>query len=186
MSRNTILRSMHDLGLAAWFGGSLMGAAGLNAAAGAVTDPRERSVVAATGWDRWTPVNAAAIGAHLLGAAGLLAANRQRLVAQRGVASMSAAKTLLTGSALAVTGLARLEGRKVSERAGVPVAAGAKPLAETPDDVAEPQQRLRALQWAVPATTAALLVLSAFAGEQQRASEVGRGLRRRVTAKLPG
>ena len=27
---NTVSRSLHDLGLAAWFGGSLMGAVGLN------------------------------------------------------------------------------------------------------------------------------------------------------------
>jgi hypothetical protein len=31
---NTVARSLHDLGLAAWFGGSLMGAVGLNGAAG--------------------------------------------------------------------------------------------------------------------------------------------------------
>ncbi|CAM5474167.1 hypothetical protein SSPIM334S_01561 [Streptomyces spiroverticillatus] len=31
--RNTFLRSAHDLGLAAWFGGSLMGAVGVNGAA---------------------------------------------------------------------------------------------------------------------------------------------------------
>jgi hypothetical protein len=30
---NTVARSLHDLGLAAWFGGSLMGAVGLNGAA---------------------------------------------------------------------------------------------------------------------------------------------------------
>ena len=125
MSRNTIMRSMHDLGLAAWFGGSLMGAVGLNAAAGVVTDARQRSEVANAGWDRWTPVNAAAIGAHLLGGAGVLAANRDRLVAQRGVGAMTAVKTLLTGVALATTALARAEGRKVSDRSGVPVASGA-------------------------------------------------------------
>ena len=33
--RNTVLRSMHDTGLAGWSGGSLMGAAGLNGAASA-------------------------------------------------------------------------------------------------------------------------------------------------------
>ena len=31
--RNTVIRGLHDLGLAAWFGGSLMGAVGLNKAA---------------------------------------------------------------------------------------------------------------------------------------------------------
>jgi len=186
MARNTVLRSMHDLGLAAWFGGSLMGAVGLNAAAAAPSDPRERSRVANAGWDRWTPLNGAAIGAHLLGAAGLLVANRQRLVAQQGVASMSLAKTALTGAALAVTALARAEGAKVSQRDGAPVAAGAEPLSETPEDVTEAQQRLRLLQWAVPASTGALLLISAYAGEQQRASEVRSGVRQRLTAKLPG
>jgi hypothetical protein len=32
------------------------------------------------------------------------------------------------------------------------------------------------LQWAVPVITGALVVVSSFAGEQQRASEVRRGL----------
>jgi hypothetical protein len=36
---NTVARTLHDLGLAAWFGGSLMGATGLNGAAAAVEDP---------------------------------------------------------------------------------------------------------------------------------------------------
>src|SRR5580693_7837599 len=31
-NRNTIIRSMHDLGAAAWFGGTLMGAVGVNGA----------------------------------------------------------------------------------------------------------------------------------------------------------
>ena len=41
---NTVARSLHDLGLAAWFGGSLMGAVGVNGAAGAVApgDPPRR------------------------------------------------------------------------------------------------------------------------------------------------
>jgi hypothetical protein len=33
---NTVARTLHDLGLAAWFGGSLMGATGLNGAASVV------------------------------------------------------------------------------------------------------------------------------------------------------
>ena len=36
---NTVSRSLHDLGLAAWFGGSLMGAVGLNGAAAQVDEP---------------------------------------------------------------------------------------------------------------------------------------------------
>ena len=33
MSGNSLVRSLHDLSAAAWFGGSLMGAVGLNGAA---------------------------------------------------------------------------------------------------------------------------------------------------------
>ena len=39
---NTIARTLHDLGLASWFGGSLMGASGLNGAASVVEDPSQR------------------------------------------------------------------------------------------------------------------------------------------------
>lgn len=84
--RNTLVRSMHDLGLAAWFGGSLMGAVGLNGAAANASDPRERLSLSADGWGRWAPVNAAAIGSHLLGGIGLIAGNTNRLAHQRGAA----------------------------------------------------------------------------------------------------
>jgi hypothetical protein len=52
---NTVARTLHDLGLAAWFGGSLMGATGVNGAAAVVQDPTQRLRVANTGWARWTP-----------------------------------------------------------------------------------------------------------------------------------
>jgi hypothetical protein len=64
---NTLARSLHDLGLAAWFGGSLMGAVGLNGAAAVVDAPEQRLRVANTGWARWTPVNLAGIAAHVAG-----------------------------------------------------------------------------------------------------------------------
>ena len=118
MARNTMSRTLHDVGLAAWFGGSLMGAVGLNAAAGAVDDPAQRGRVVNEGWDRWTPLNAGAIGAHLLGGAAILLANRKRVAGQQGVAGMTAVKTVLTGAALGVTAYSRILGRKVAAREG--------------------------------------------------------------------
>lgn len=56
-----------------------MGAVGLNGAAAAVDDPRQRARTSNAGWARWTPVNAAAIGAHLLGAARLTQTERGRI-----------------------------------------------------------------------------------------------------------
>ena len=180
MARNTLSRTLHDVGLAAWFGGSLMGAVGLNAAAGAVDDPAQRGRVANEGWDRWTPLNAGAIGAHLLGGAAILAANRKRVAGQKGVAGMTTAKTLMTAAALGVTAYSRVLGRKVASQKDMPVGSGTDPIAQTPDDVAKAQQQLKALQWAVPATTAAILALNSYAGEQQRPSEVNKGMRGRV------
>ena len=96
--RNTVLRSMHDMGLAGWFGGSLMGAVGLNGAAAQAPNPAERLQIASAGWDRWAPVNLAAIGAHLAGAAGILVFEAPRVATQKGVGAMSVVKTALTAS----------------------------------------------------------------------------------------
>ncbi|CAN5256113.1 hypothetical protein BH20ACT5_BH20ACT5_03890 [soil metagenome] len=175
MSRNTVLRTLHDVGLAAWFGGSLMGAVGLNAAAGAVNDPKQRGLVANTGWDRWTPVNAAAIGAHLVGAAGLLVANRDRVADQAGVRESSAAKTVLTGLAIGVTAYSRVLGARVSKAGDVAVESGAQPNSQTPAQVADAQRQLSLIQWAIPGVTGALIAVSALQGEQQAAEEQLRG-----------
>ena len=116
MATNTVSRAMHDVGLAAWFGGTLANAVALNPAA-----------------------------------------------------------------ALGDTAYSRVLGKKVSARTDVPAASGTEPTASTPDDVAAAQKQLKALQWAIPALTGVLLVISAYAGEQQRASEVHKGVLQRIT-----
>ena len=182
MSRNTVLRSLHDVGLAAWFGGTLANAVALNPAASQPQSDHEKGQVANVGWDRWTPVNAAAIGAHIAGASGLLLANRNRVARQQGVGTMTIVKTVLTGAALAVTAYSRFVGRKVSERTDMPVASATEPAAETPQDVACAQRQLQSLQWAVPALTGSLVMLSSLADERQRPSGVARGVRRRIAS----
>ena len=182
MARNTLVRSMHDLGLAAWFGGTLANAIALNAAAGQASGASDAGEVANAGWDRWTPINAAAIGVHMVGSAGMLAGNAHRVGAQRGVAAMTVWKTALTAAALGVTAYSRVLGSKVSEQSDVPVSSGTEPTDSTPSDVADAQRQLSMLQWAVPALTGVLVVVNAFAGEQQRASEVRKGLAARFTS----
>jgi len=103
---NTVARTLHDLGLAAWFGGSLMGATGVNGAAAVVEDPTQRLRVANSGWARWTPLNLAGIAAHLAGGAVLTGANKGRLAGQQGVAAASTVKTALTVAALGTTAYA--------------------------------------------------------------------------------
>jgi hypothetical protein len=171
MARNTLSRSLHDVGLAAWFGGTLANAVALNAAASEADGDQATGDVANTGWDRWTPVNAVAIGAHLLGSVGQLRANAGRVAGQPGVGTMSTAKTLLTVAALGVTGYSRLLGQRVSA-AGAPGRSGTKPSKKTRADAAAAQLQLDKLQWVVPALTGALVAVSSYAGEQQRPSEV--------------
>jgi hypothetical protein len=182
MARNTLARSMHDVGLAAWFGGTLANAVALNAAAAQAGNPDRTGAVANVGWDRWTPVNAAAIGSHLVGSVGQLAGDAPRVAGQRGVGSMVLMKTALTVIALGATAYSRVLGKKVSAQTDVAAESGTEPAATTPDDVAAAQRRLAMLQWAVPAITGALVVVSAFAGEQQRATEVHKGFLHRILA----
>jgi len=173
--RNTLAHFLHDAGLAAWFGGSLMGAIGVNGAAADVDDPRQRARVANAGWGRWTPFNLVAIGAHLVGGAQLMRANKGRVATQKGVLANTNVKLALTGGALAATAYSRLLGQKVMNAGDVPVAGGTEPLPSTPPEVAKAQKQLKALQWAIPGLTGAVLASSSLHEEQQRPSEVLKG-----------
>jgi hypothetical protein len=177
---NTIARTLHDLGLAAWFGGSLMGATGVNGAAAVVQDPSQRLRVANSGWARWTPLNLAGIAAHLAGGAVLTGANKGRLAGQKGVAAASAVKTALTVAALGTTAYARVLGRRLERAGDVPVGGGTTPNPATPDEVTRAQRQLSVLQWAIPVLTGAVLVVNARMGEQQRPAQVTKGLVQRL------
>ncbi|MFJ5798721.1 hypothetical protein [Streptomyces decoyicus] len=181
--RNTGLRSMHDLGLAAWFGGSLMGAVGVNSAAQAEGGTwRNTARIASAGWAKWTPVNAAAIAVHLVGSSGLLAANAARAATQQGVAASTIAKTALTGAALAATAYARILGKKI-ELSSSDSPDDVEKAAQHPLDTDKAQQHLACMQWAVPALTGGLIVLNALHGEQQRPAEQIRGMLRRARSQ---
>jgi hypothetical protein len=177
---NTLARSLHEVGLAAWFGGSLMGAVGVNGAAAEVDSQAQRARVANAGWSKWTPVNLGAIAAHLAGATMLTFANKGRVAGQKGVAPVAVAKGAITGAALAATAVARGLGQKVIEAGDVPVEGGTEPAAATPPEVASAQRKLKTLQWAIPVLTGTLLVLDARMGEQQRPSQAVTGVVKRI------
>ena len=175
---NTFARSLSDVGLAAWFGGTLANAVALNKAA-APTGPGTAEAVAA-GWKAWTPVNLAAIGAHVVGGTAVTFANKERLVGQRGVATVSLVRTGVLVAALAATAYSRLVGQRVISSPSEPVSDGTTPTADTDPAVAKAQRQLSVLQWVVPALTAVMLILNAFQGEQQRPTSVARGVVDRI------
>ena len=174
--RNTVVRSLHDLGAAAWFGGSLMGAVGVNGAAAAVQDPKERAKIAAVGWAKWAPVNFVAMGAHLIGGAAILKANRGRAKNQEGVTANTITKLVPTGAAVGATFYSGALGAKTAQGDGHSVSGATEPTASTPDDVAAAQRQLKYLQWALPVLTGAIIVLGSQQGEQQRSTQVLAGL----------
>ena len=178
MARNTLSRSLHDLGLSAWFGGTLANAVALNAAAAEAGGDTGR--VANAGWDRWTPVNAVAIGAHLVGSVGQILGNKSRIAQQPGVKTMSGVKTLLTVAALGATAYSRSLGAKLDAAGNPKARSGTKPAKLTKSELADAMDQLDTLQWVIPALTGALVVVSSFAGEQQRASEAQSGVLRRL------
>lgn len=168
---NTMARSMHDLGLAAWFGGSLMGAVGLNGAASHARDPHERLTLSSKGWGMWAPVNATAVGAHVVGSVALIAANRTRLATQPGASLNTVVKTGLTVLAAGVTAYSGMLGAKVgkqAEEAGEGGESATEPGGSTSPELAAALKQLKAMQWAIPVLTGVLVVLSAQQGEQQR------------------
>jgi len=180
VTTNTVARSLNDIGLAGWFGGSLMGAVAVNRAPTDVEDQRDRSRFANGVWRRWWKVQVGCMTAAAVGGIGLTAANKGRIATQRGVAATAAAKAAMLTAATVTTLYADVLGKRMDAAGPTPIDDATTPTEATDDDVARAQQQLRLLQWAVPAMLAAILVLDARLGEQQRPKEVLRGLRARI------
>ncbi|KGJ71646.1 hypothetical protein GY21_20755 [Cryobacterium roopkundense] len=167
-SRNTLVRSLHDIGLAAWFGGSLMGAVGLNGAAAAANNPRERVALASVGWKRWAPVQLAALAAHGIGGAGLIAANKARLAGQPGARANTGVKLVLTLVSIGSSMYSGILGTRMAEHTNERSAGVTEPSSDTSAELASAQTQQRVLQWITPAVTFVLVILAAQQGEQQR------------------
>jgi hypothetical protein len=179
-----VARSVNEMSLAAWFGGSLMGAVGLERAAAQARD--RRIEVESAGWSAWQPLQLAAVAAQIGSGIALTIANRKRLVGQRGVGSASMVRAAATAAALGATFLAARTGAEMAHAS--PNGHGPEGHDHTGRDDAPKQttvtdgrleRRIRTLQWAVPALTGAMVVLDAIMGEQQRPTRVAKGVSHR-------
>jgi hypothetical protein len=181
MSNNLFARSVHDLTAAAWFGGSLMGAVGLNGAAAHAKDPVERASLSTIGWMRWAPVQAAALGLHVAAGLALKMANKERELAQHGVARDSLIKAAVTLTGAGVTVYSGLLGRKVGKLAEEGAEGATEPSPTASAELAAAQKQLKYLQWAIPVFAGTTIVLGAKHGEMQRPENVFTGLLRRLS-----
>ena len=166
--RNTLVRSLHDIGLAAWFGGSLMGAVGLNGAAAKAEPASQKLKISSVGWARWAPVQLAALAAHGIGGAGLIVGNKARIAADTGTRTNTVVKLILTGVAVGATIYSGILGRTIAEHADEDAEGATEPGSGTSKELASAQTKQRVAQWVTPAVTVVLIVLAAQQGEQQR------------------
>lgn len=178
MAGNLIARSIHDLTAGAWFGGSLMGAIGLNGAAAEAKDPSERTRLSSLGWKRWAPVQTAAFAAHIVSGLAIMWENKERMAKQEGVTRLSVYKTAVTLAGAAVTLYAGMLGAKVEKLAAEGAEGATEPSPTASDELKAAQKQLKLLQWAIPALAGSVIVMGAKHGEMQRPKNVLQGLRR--------
>lgn len=179
MAGNLIARSIHDLGAAAWFGGSLMGAIGLNGAADKAKAPAERTRLSSIGWAKWAPVQGVALGAHLLAGTSIIWENKGRMLKQHGVQRLSIYKTIVTLTGAGVTAYSGVLGMKVAKLSNEGGEAATEPHSRASAELADAQKKLKAVQWLVPAFAGWVIVLGAKHGEMQRPINVAKGLAKR-------
>ena len=161
MARHTLVHLLHDAGAAAWFGGSLMGATSLNAAAAQLSDPSDRTRVSTAGWSRWAPVNGAAVLAHLAGAAALTRTDASRVALQQGMGRSTAVKTAVTAAGVGVAAWSTVLNRKMAAAGPVPAQGATEPSSSTPAEVAAVQRQLKIVQWLNPLVSGAIIVTGA-------------------------
>ncbi|MEO5780749.1 MULTISPECIES: hypothetical protein [Arthrobacter] len=178
MSGNLIARSIHDLTAGAWFGGSLMGAIGLNGATAEAKAPAERTRLSSLGWKKWAPVQTAAFGLHFLSGLAVIAENKGRMAKQDGVTRLTVAKSIVTLAGAAVSLYAGLQGAKVEKLSDEGAEGATEPRAGASEELKSAQQQLKLLQWAIPALSGVVIVLGAKHGEMQRPKNVLTGLAR--------
>ena len=166
--RNTFVRSLHDLGAAAWFGGTLMGAVGLNGGTAEAKDPVERLRLSSVGWAKWAPVQWAAIIAHGIGGVGLIVGNKSRLGGQPSSRRNTVVKSVVTLAAVGATVWSGIEGGIMAKNAEQGAEGVTEPDATASKTLAAAQKKQKALQFVIPVLTGVVLVMGAQQGEQQR------------------
>lgn len=182
-------RTLHDVGLATWFGGSVFGSVALPHEPSQLHDlhiaPAEKkkdadtastivSAVESATWMRWQPVLVGAVVTHLVGGAGLLAWNWQRHQHQKGVAATTVVKTAMTAAAIGLTVGAAVDGIKAERLREQAENGGDGP--EVRRSRKRIAKRMRVISPLIPATTGALLVLGAIETEEQKPRAIAEGV----------
>ncbi len=144
----TTTRAAHDVGLAAWLGGSMFGKFALNPSLEKIASHTERGSVANAAWHGYNPINALGLGVAAAGwgASRLTETKPSNLSAPE--QKLALTKDSLMGAAV-LTGVASgIQGIRLAKQApdgAVAVETGTVPAPETPEKAAGIQRTLGTL-----------------------------------------
>ena len=183
-----VAQAVHDLGSALWFGGSVMGAAGVNKSGQQLTQGIDRIRVASSAWGRFAPAQWAGIGATLLAGVRLTQVGGRRLALQKGFGTVGGLKAGVAVAGAAATGFAAYSGSRIgalaeeAEQRGTPVQVkdATLPTDATPPDIARWQQRQRVAQALVPVLAGANIVCNSWLVQSYRVGSTLKGVVRRL------
>ena len=189
MSDNHALaQAVHDLGSAAWFGGSLMGVAGVNKSGEDLVNELDRVRVANSAWSRFGPVEWAGIGATLLAGLRLTQVGKGRLALQQGFGRTGTIKAGVAVAGAAATAwttycgtrIGRLTEEFAAQGRSVEVEDATTPTTGTPPEIAKWQKRQRVAQVTVPVLSGMNIVLGSYLVQSYRAGATAKGVLHRV------
>lgn len=189
MSDNhAVAQAVHDLGSAVWFGGSVMGVAGVNKSGEDLENSLDRVRVANSAWSRFGPVEWAGIGATLLAGLRLTQVGKGRLALQQGFARTGSVKAGVAVAGAAATAWSTYCGVRIgklteqyrAQGRQVDVEDATKPASTTPPEIARWQKRERVAQTLVPVLAGANIVLGSYLVQSYRTGATAKGFLHRV------
>jgi hypothetical protein len=185
---HAVAQAVHDLGSALWFGGTVMGVAGVNKSGADLEQGIDRIRVAASAWTRFAPAQWAGIAATLGAGLQLTRAGGRRIALQKGFGAIGALKAGLVIAGALATGFAAYSGSRIGKLAEqaelggerLEVRDATQPTEQTPPELARWQRRQRIAQYVVPVLAGANIVCGSYLVQSYRTGATIKGVLRRL------
>jgi hypothetical protein len=183
-----LAQAVHDLGSALWFGGTVMGVAGVNKSGADLSQGIDRVRVASAAWSRFAPAQWAGIAATLLAGLRLTQVGGRRVALQKGFGTVGAVKAGIAVAGAGASAYAAYSGSRIgklaeeAERRGtlLEVKDATIPTPATPPEMATWQRRQRVTQFVVPVLAGANIVCNSWLVQSYRAGSTLKGVARRL------
>ncbi len=158
-----LVRALHDIGLATWFGGTVMGVLAMNPAVEVLDDPEERGKMVDEGWARFQPFGA--LGLFTAFVAHIIMRRRGPKKATQTYKNVALIQDVCALAAIgsSIASLALGEYTVHADPDGyTPIESATTPTEETPDDVEKAQGGLSIASWVQLASGVALFACAAI------------------------